>query len=42
MAMFFDESCQFKQTWLRVEGHQSNIPAKQYWNWSGGFWQEEF
>ena len=27
---------------ILVEGHQNNIPAKQYYNQSGGIWQEEF
>ena len=37
--MFFDEMIAWT---ILVEGHQSNIPAKQYWNGSGGIWQEEF
>ena len=24
------------------EGHQRNISAKLYWNWSSGFWQKDF
>ena len=27
---------------ILVEGHQRNISAKLYGNWSSGFWQEDF
>ena len=27
---------------ILVEGQQGNIPAKVNWNWSSGFWQEDF
>ena len=27
---------------ILVEDHQRNISLKLYWNWSSGFWQEDF
>ena len=27
---------------ILVEDYQRNISAKLYWNWSSGFWQEDF
>ena len=28
--------------WILKEGHQRNISAKLYWNWSSGFGQKDF